>query len=404
MWTDENLVQIHIELTNACNAACPMCVRFHNNSPLIRPDMQTGQITLELFKKYFPDDILKQTRLILFCGVHGDPCVARDTYEICKYIGETSPNTKIMMNTNGGMRTPEWWDKMGALFAKYKSREWLITFSIDGLEDTNHIYRRNVVWEKLEANVRAFTKHNPVSAWDYLIFKHNEHQLEEAKQKCKELNISEFIPKKALGVDNGVALQRMPALTKDGELDYWIDAPENPKNRNLENPAGPVQQHHWPFNRDDYFKMKKEKSSKNYQDEVERVYDSIAPDSKYDRMKISCKSKTFLGTEIFVDNFGRVMPCCYIGTHLNGTYSEPKSLQLHKAMNDYGWDKFDLNLHSLEDILKEGHLNRVFADTWDKKSVKKGKMAFCADTCGQCSSIDKIFTHDDIENPSRFVR
>jgi len=175
MWTDENLVQIHIELTNACNAACPMCVRFHNNSPLIRPDMQTGQITLELFKKYFPDDILKQTRLILFCGVHGDPCVAKDTYEICKYIGETSPNTKIMMNTNGGMRTPEWWDKMGALFAKYKSREWLITFSIDGLEDTNHIYRRNVVWEKLEANVRAFTKHNPVSAWDYLIFKHNEH-------------------------------------------------------------------------------------------------------------------------------------------------------------------------------------------------------------------------------------
>lgn len=404
MWDTKNLGQLHIELTNACNAACPMCVRFFSNSPLPRPDLQTGQITLELFKKYFPDHILKQINLILFCGVHGDPGVARDTYEICKHISDTAPKTKIMFNTNGGMRTPDWWDKMGALFAKNKHREWLMTFSIDGLEDTNHIYRRNVVWEKLEANVRAFTKHNPITAWDFLIFKHNEHQLDEAREKCKELNITEFVPKKALGVDNGVALQRMPALTKEGKLDYYIDAPEDPKNRSLEDPTGPVQDGYYPFNRDDYLRMKKEKSTSYYQEQVENVYKNMSPDSKWDKMKISCKSKIGNTTEIFVDNFGRVMPCCYIGTHLNGTYTDTRSMQLHKAMNDYGWDKFDLNLHSLEEILSQGHLNRVFADTWGLKSVKCGKMAYCADTCGQVSSIDKIFTHEEIEDSSRFTR
>ena len=190
MWSDKNTVQIHMELTNACNAACPMCVRFHNNSPLTRPDLEIGQITLELFKKYIPNDILTQINLIMFCGVHGDPGVARDTYEICKHIAETSPNTNIMMNSNGGMRTPSWWSKMGKLFSKKK--HWLMTFSIDGLENSNHLYRRNVEWNKLEANVKAFTQHNPRSAWDFLIFAHNEHQLEEAKARCKEFNITEL--------------------------------------------------------------------------------------------------------------------------------------------------------------------------------------------------------------------
>lgn len=403
MWQSDNLIQLHIELSNACNAACPMCVRFHKNSPLIRPDLEIGQITLDLFKKYFPNEMLKNVKLILFCGVHGDPGVARDTYEICKHIAETSPKTKIMMNTNAGMRTPDWWDKLGKLFSENK--EWLMTFSVDGLEDTNHLYRRNVVWHKLEANIKAFTKHSPKSAWDFLIFKHNEHQLEEARERCKEFNITEFIPKKALGLDNGISLQRMPALTKDGKLDYYIDAPEDPKNRSLENPTGPVQDGYYGFEREDYFKLKAEKSSGYYQQQVDKVYDTIV-DTKWDKFKISCKSQVNSkgGTEIFVDNFGRVMPCCYVGTHLNGTYTDTRSLQLHKAMNDYGWDKFDLNLHSLEEILSGGHLNRVFADTWGLKSVKCGKMAYCADTCGQFSAIDNIFTHETIEDTSRFVR
>ena len=42
-WNSKELVQMHIELTNACNAACPMCVRFYNNSPLVRPDLEIGQ-------------------------------------------------------------------------------------------------------------------------------------------------------------------------------------------------------------------------------------------------------------------------------------------------------------------------------------------------------------------------
>jgi hypothetical protein len=95
--------------------------------------------------------------------------------------------------------------------------------------------------------------------------------------------------------------------------------------------------------------------------------------------------------EIFVDNFGRVLPCCYVGTHISGTFPDYESLQLHKHINDYGWDNFDLNKHSLREILDAGHLDRVFADSWTKDSVKNGKMAYCSSICGEESRIDRVY-------------
>lgn len=402
-WNTLELKQMHIELTNACNAACPMCVRFHCNSPLTRPDLEIGQITIDKFKKYFPVEVLQNCELIMFCGVHGDPCVARDMLEICEYIDEVSPQTAIRVNTNGGMRKPEWWSKLGKLFEKHRRTAtnfnwWSVTFSIDGLEDTNHLYRRNVEWKKLTANAQAFIDGGGTAIWDFLIFRHNEHQLDHALETSKQMGFAEFIPKKALGVDDGTRLEKMPVLNKNGELDYVIEAPTDPKNRNLENPQGEKELKFYPFTPDGYRYLKDNASKDNYKSTYIKVYDDKI--SKEDReyvkdCDIKCKSKTWSGNkEIFVDNFGRVLPCCYVGTHLNGTYGSTPSLQLHYHMDNYGWDNFSLEKHSLYEIISAGHLDRVFADSWTKGSAKDGKMIYCADTCGTRSSIDKIFTHE----------
>lgn len=412
-WNKNELSQMHIELTNACNAACPMCVRFYNNSPLVRPDLEIGQITLEQFKNWFPPDIIKKCNLILFCGVHGDPCVAKDMLEICEYIMNSSEKTAVRVNTNGGMRRKDWWEKLGKLFSKKNKKTnhhyWQVTFSIDGLSDTNHLYRRNVNWDILIDNVKAFIDAGGSASWDYLIFKHNEHQIEDAEKLSKNLGFDEFVPKKALGVDDGTNLKPMPVLNKDGELEYIIEAPVQPKNRNLENSNCDLPVKFYPFKYDDYKNLKTNKQiGKDFQEEVETVYTNRIfkeDNSKFNNCEIKCKSKTWTGgKEIFVDNFGRVMPCCYIGTHLNGVYTDTRTLQLHKHMNDYGWDKFSLEKHTLEEILDGEHLDRVFADTWSKEKVEEGRLSYCADTCGTFSSIDKIFTHEKLENNSRFVK
>ena len=63
-------------------------------------------------------------------------------------------------------------------------------------------------------------------------------------------------------------------------------------------------------------------------------------------------------------------------------------------MNEYGWDHFDLNKHSLEEILNQSHLDNVFANSWKIDKVEDGRLSYCADTCGVYSSIDRIFTHE----------
>lgn len=403
------LNQLHVELTNACNAACPMCTRFHVNSPLIRPDLKIDQITIEKFKKYFPPHIIKKCEVILFCGVHGDPGMAKDLYEICEYISECSPgHTSIRMNTNGGMRKPEFWSKLGSLFAKQRRDHWRwqITFSIDGLADTNHLYRRNVEWDRVTANAQAFIDAGGFAEWDFLIFKHNEHQIDEAKELSKKMGFVNFVPKKSLGVDNGVNLQRMSAMTRDGQLDYWIDPPTDPKNRNLETPVTEkIVEQYWNFSPEHYKKLKEARiSHNNYQDRVSKAYDVLRSENNehLDRANIKCKARTMAGgIEVFVDNFGRVMPCCYIGTHLNGVHTDSQSLQLHYEMNRYGWENFDLNTHSLEDILENHHLDRVFTDTWFKPTCAEGKMAYCSNICGTYSRVDRIYTHDKMDDKSR---
>lgn len=376
-----------------------MCMRFHQSSPLLRPDLELGEISFDQFKSWFSPLFLQQQILILFCGVHGDPCIAHDTLEITEYIIQNNPKTNILFNTNGGMRNPEWWSKLGTLL-KDNPDNW-VTFSIDGLADTNHLYRRNVKWDKVMANVKAFIAAGGRAHWDYLIFKHNEHQIEEAQKLASELGFTRFIPKKALGVDNGVDLRPMGALNKLGQLEYIIEAPSNPKNRNLENYRSIEGASGHTFTIEQYNKQKDQKLiQQHHKWSSNRIYE-VLDNTKYEKensCQIKCKSLRQGIVDIFIDNYGNVLPCCYVGTHLNGNYADDKTLQLHHEVKKYGLEKFNLNHNSLENIIKERHIDNVFTDSWNKKSIVDGKLLFCADTCGQVSNIDKIYTHEGETN------
>ena len=394
----DKINHLHIELTNRCNAACPMCMRFHQSSPLVRPDLILNDITIDQFKSWFPPKFLKQVIQILFCGVHGDPIIARDVFEITEYILENNPKLNIQFNTNGGMRNPEWWGKFGKLLTK--NPQCRVIFSVDGLEDTNHLYRRNVQWSKLMANISAFIDAGGNAHWEYLIFKHNEHQIDEAKELARKMKFKEFFPKKALGVDNGVDLHPLGVVDKTGQMEYIIEAPLNPKNRNLENPrrTGGVAIN--VFKIEDY---KRYKESTEIQDhhkwKYTRIYETL-DDALYEsdnKRTIKCKSLRKNVIDIFVDNFGNVLPCCYVGTHFNSNLPYDETLQLHNEIKNYGTEKINLNYTTFDDIIKERHLDKIFTNSWTKESFSKGKMLFCSKTCGENNSIDRIYTHEGKE-------
>ena len=65
------------------------------------------------------------------------------------------------------------------------------------IRDTNHLYRQNVRWEKVERAMDAFIDSGGRARWDYLIFEHNEHQVEEARRLSEQKGFERFQTKKS---------------------------------------------------------------------------------------------------------------------------------------------------------------------------------------------------------------
>ena len=58
------------------------------------------------------------------------------------------------------------------------------------------MYRVNSNFKTIMKNAKAFINAGGNARWDYLIFDHNEHQIDEAKVLAKKLGFSEIIFKK----------------------------------------------------------------------------------------------------------------------------------------------------------------------------------------------------------------
>lgn len=180
---------LHLEPTSRCNAACPQCARFLSDGVTLDPNLVQKDLTLATIKEKLPESFVKQLDKMFMCGIYGDPAAAKDTIEIFRWFREINPNITLGMNTNGSLKTKKFWEELGEILNRETD---YCVFSLDGLEDTNHIYRRNTVWPKIIENVTSFISTGGRAHWDMLIFKHNQHQVTQAQELAKELGFVIF--------------------------------------------------------------------------------------------------------------------------------------------------------------------------------------------------------------------
>lgn len=176
-----DITRLQIELTSYCNANCPSCERYNYHVDLTNPYMRqlnTNYITCENFKKWIKHDF-KNLKKIHFCGNIDEPTLNPDLIKICNYINKKYPKVEIWIATNGGTKTEKFWRELAKLNTT-------VVFGIDGLSDTNHIYRKNVNWSKLEKNYKIYIKHGGKAIWQFIVFEHNKHQLLRAKKMSED--------------------------------------------------------------------------------------------------------------------------------------------------------------------------------------------------------------------------
>lgn len=177
---------LHIEPTDVCQAECPLCSR-ETDSEFNKKF--THHLSMQDIISALGLDCIANLEKMFMCGNYGDPAAGKHTLNIYQAFREINPNIVLGMNTNGGLRRPGFWRSLAGILNKHMD---YVVFSIDGLEDTNHVYRKNVNWRLLQNNIKAFILAGGNAHWDMLVYKHNQHQVNDCEKLARELGFKWF--------------------------------------------------------------------------------------------------------------------------------------------------------------------------------------------------------------------
>jgi len=184
MWHDIRV--LHLEPTDVCQARCLLCARETN--PNFDP-RDRHHLCMDQILSVFDAQHISSLHKMFMCGNYGDPAAGRHTLDIYRAFREINPNIVLGMNTNGGLQNSAWWQALGKIMSHAKD---YVVFSIDGLEDTNGIYRVDVDWRRVMENTRAFIGSGGTAHWDMLVYDHNQHQVDQAQSLAQQMGFSWF--------------------------------------------------------------------------------------------------------------------------------------------------------------------------------------------------------------------
>ena len=323
---------VHVEASSRCNSHCPMCSRYtglgHIQPGLVEEDLQP-----DVFYKLFTAEFTAQLDHVYFSGVYGDPCLNKLLPEYVNYLISHGCKS-ISIDTNGGYRDESWW-------AQLAIPKVLINFALDGASnETLGQYRIGVVYDKVIKNLTSFVNAGGRAQWNFIVFKHNEHEVEQARSLAKELNVDFRIK-----VTQKFRNKKDFKIMKQGQQIGVLEPPAQEQYRH--NNIGTDS--HVPHSQFEF---------------------NLAGFTSLNNNKIVCKSQE--RSEIFLAASGLLLPCCYLGTY---THDSPGAYQFTKEFN---MADFDLHLGSVADIIEK---MKEISRRWNLL-IEQGNLITCLHTCG----------------------
>lgn len=349
MYKYNEIKVVHLEPTTKCNASCSQCLRSANGGE-INPYLPITELSLDDIKKIFPKDFIRQLKRMYMCGNYGEPIVAQDCLKIYQYFRENNPYITLNMNTNGSARGEDWWKELARVLNGFGN----VKFGIDGLADTHSIYRQGTDWHKIIKNAKAFISAGGNAIWEYIVFEHNEHQVEEAEKISQELRFSKFTIKKTwrfFSNKKNKGKKEHIGVGKDGEKKIF----KKPKDEKYINPA-----------------LKKE-------EKIKKKYGNM--DAYINQVCIKCK--VLEENNVYVSAEGLVLPCCWIANQLYIWYLPKDSSMVYKYIEKCGgMEKMSAKKNSLEDIVNGEFFQKFLPWSWKQKDIHNGRLDVCAKICG----------------------
>ena len=347
MYKLEDIKIVHLEVTQRCQAACPMCDRNQNGGAL-NPHIDLAELTLNDCKQIFSPGLIKQLTAMYMCGNLGDPIMSDHTLAIMHYFRENNPSMWLSINTNAGARSSQWWQQLAGIINKQGN----VIFSVDGLEDTNHIYRQNVQWDKVKDSMQSFIAAGGRARWDFIVFEHNQHQVKEAENLAELWGFEKFTVKKTARF---FSTSRSQGKESHQSFNHKGNATINLKKPDI-----------------DYQNV-----ALNREEKLIETYGSM--DAYYDQTEIRCKVKD--EGNIFISAEGIVLPCCWTAGKMYKWYlKDYRKEQIWQFIDAVGKDNLD-GRKGLANVFATGIFENI-QNSWNKPTCSGGKLKICAQKCG----------------------
>lgn len=175
---------VHVEASSKCNAWCPACPRnkhgFGLKENLIEQDLHPNQFEKLILGLQLLDGIQ-------FCGNFGDPIASAYIVDLIRLSKKYAK--KIQIHTNGSLRNTAWWQDLAKELSDIEHDVW---FGIDGLKGVHEIYRQATDFDKIIENAKAFIEAGGCATWQFIPYKHNEHQVLSCLKLSQQLGFKRF--------------------------------------------------------------------------------------------------------------------------------------------------------------------------------------------------------------------
>mgnify|MGYP001178416666 CR=1 FL=1 len=318
------ITEVELEISSDCNAACPGCPRTQHIE-LVKPT----NLTLEQIQTWFPNPKDIQFK---FCGVLGDPIVNPQCMEITKYLVDN--DAYVAYSTNGGRNNVDWWSELGATSKRLGGDKLKVHFCVDGTE-SNYIYRVNTSYKVIKRNMQAYSDAGGKANWIFIVFDHNEHEIEEAKQLANQLG---FRFATRTGMRNSLNDWVAKIKKKDNTKNKIVT-----EQKLITTTGSKSHSKVAVVKKLDEFIQDKNKS----QEQTKQIVDSI-----------DCKF--YHGNEIFIGADSTLWPCCFL---YDSDFHNRHGIKEKYSVYPKDWN--NLNMHTIDQILSTDYYKHALRDSWD---------------------------------------
>lgn len=326
--------EVHLEVTTKCQARCPMCPRRVSGGGVLNPFMDLEEISYDSFVNWFSLEFLDNLYHFFMCGKYGDPIIAKDFLEIFEYVRSCNNHASLEMHTNGSGRSKRCWERLAESQVK-------VVFGIDGLRDTHALYRVNTDWDKLINNAQTFIDNGGEAEWHMLVFKHNEHQIEECRQMAYDMGFTNFEVKHTTRWKD----DHLNVIDSEGRTKHVIEPSQ----------------------------------------ESVRLMREAQEQYKTPPVCIQCKAKQ--AEAIYISANGNVTPCPWLALHASPHSQESRIDYMDKV----GYFP-NLYENTLDEIMESDYFNKI------ERLWSTGPLKECSKHCGSFDKMNKEFVERSREN------